>query len=672
MKYKINTFHILAFLGIILSSCTNVDEILTISSPNNKNQLTFSLSESGAPQYELTSSKKPIITTSKMGFEFVENNKMIDGFKIINSEIDSVDLSWKQPWGEFKTIKDQHTKLTVHLQETSGEKRLVDIIFKVFNDGLGFRYYFPEQPNLTEVKISNELTEFTFPEEHDVWWIPVHSDNSYYESLYRKSPISKTDTINTPATFETKDGMYLAIHEANLTDFASMTLRNSGKNKFQSELVPWANGVKVYAKTPFETPWRTIIVAETPGELVTSTLMLNLNEPSKIEDLSWIEPSKYIGIWWGMHLEKYTWGSGEKHGATTQNTKEYIDFAAENGFDGVLVEGWNEGWDGDWTADGTAFSFTQPYPDFDIDEICNYAAKNGVRLIGHHETAGAASHYESQLEDAFALYQKNGVNAVKTGYVNKYLDKKEWHDSQFGVLHYRKVIETAAKYHIMIDNHEPVKGTGLQRTYPNLMTQEGARGQEYNAWSSDGGNPPEHTTILPFTRMLSGPMDFTPGNFGFDYKSIQGAKVQTTLAKQLALYVVLFSPLQMASDLPENYVGKPAFKFIKDVPSIWSETKVLDAKIGQYVVIARKDWEEKNWYLGAITNSEGRNLEISFSFLDPTKKYTAEIYSDGKEANYKTNPYPVDISKQSIDSDSKLTLKLAHGGGTAIKISLAE
>lgn len=672
MKYKINTFHILAFLGIILSSCTNVDEILTISSPNNKNQLSFSLSESGAPQYELTSSKKQIITTSKMGFEFVENQKMVDGFKIINYEINSNDSTWEQPWGEFKFVKDQHTMLSVHLQETSGEKRLIDIIFKVFNDGLGFRYYFPEQPNLAEVKISNELTEFTFPETHDVWWIPVHSENSYYESLYRKTSIIKTDTINTPATFETKDGMYLAIHEANLTDFASMTLRNSGKNKFQSELVPWADGVKVYTKTPFETPWRTIIIAENPGELVTSTLMLNLNEPSKIEDLSWIEPSKYIGIWWGMHLEKYTWGSGDKHGATTENTKEYIDFAAENNFDGVLVEGWNIGWDGDWTADGRAFSFTKSYPDFDIEDISNYAAKKGVRLIGHHETAGAATHYENQLEDAFALYQKNGINAVKTGYVNKYLDKKEWHDSQFGVRHYRKVIETAAKYHIMIDNHEPVKGTGLQRTYPNLMTQEGARGQEYNAWSTDGGNPPEHTTILPFTRMLSGPMDFTPGNFDFDYKSVQGAKVQTTLAKQLALYVVLFSPLQMASDLPENYVYNPAFKFIKDVPEIWSETKVLDSKIGEYVVIARKDWDEKNWYLGAITNSKKRDLKVSFSFLDPTKKYTAEIYTDGKDANYKSDPYPIAISKEIVNSETSLILKLAPGGGTAIKLSLID
>lgn len=667
MKSKIQTLFILTLSGMLLWSCSKPQKAVTISSPNTMHQLTFSLSASGAPQYSLTSNKKSVITTSKMGFEFVENKKMADGFKILNSEISSQDITWEQPWGEFKFIKDQHTKLTVHLQETSGEQRLVDVIFKVFNDGLGFRYNFPEQPNLNEVKISNELTEFSFPAEHDVWWIPVHSENSYYESLYRKTSITKTDTINTPATFETKDGLYLAIHEANLTDFASMTLRNSGNNKYQSELVPWADGVKVYTKTPFETPWRTIIVAENPGELVTSTLMLNLNEPSKIEDESWIEPSKYIGIWWGMHLEKYSWGSGEKHGATTENTKKYIDFATENGFDGVLVEGWNTGWDGDWTADGRAFSFTESYPDFDLEEVSNYAAKNNVRLIGHHETAGAASHYENQLEDAFALYQKNGINAVKTGYVNKYLDQKEWHDGQFGVRHYRKVIETAAKYHIMIDNHEPVKGTGLQRTYPNLMTQEGARGQEYNAWSDDGGNPPEHTTIMPFTRMLSGPLDFTPGIFNFDYKTTHGTRVQTTLAKQLALYVILFSPQQMAADLPENYVDQPAFKFVKDVPEIWFDTKVIDAEIGEFVTITRKDWDSEDWYLGTITNSEPRQVTIPLTFLDQNKKYTAEIYKDGEGADYKTNPYPIEVTSEEVDNSSTITINLAAGGGAAIK-----
>jgi len=669
MKKLLKKPFLTAFACLTLFSASAQKNSFKIKSPSKNNELVFELTKSGQPQYKFISNGKSVIEPSLLGFEFQEIKKMVDGFKVLNTEQKTVNETWEQPWGEFKKIKDNHNELLVHLQEANGDKRLVDIIFRVFDDGLGFRYSFPKQPNLGKVKISNEITQFTFANDNDVWWIPVHSENSYYESHYRKTPISKTDTINTPATFETKDQMYVAVHEANLTDFASMTLRKSGKNQYQSELVPWADGVKVYAEAPFETPWRTVIVAKNAGELVTSTLMLNLNEPSKIKDMSWIEPSKYIGIWWGMHLEKFTWGQGPKHGATTKITKEYIDFASKNGLNGVLVEGWNEGWDGDWTADGKAFSFTKPYPDFDLEEITKYAKSKNVRLIGHHETAGASKHYESQLEDAFKLYNRVGVNSVKTGYVNKFLDKKEWHDSQYGVRHYRKVIETAAKYKIMIDNHEPVKGTGLQRTYPNLMTQEGGRGQEYNAWSTDGGNTPEHTVTLPFTRMLSGPMDYTPGNFGFDYKLPQGAKVQSTLANQLALYVVLFSPLQMASDLPENYEGKPEFQFIKEVPCIWSETKVLDSKIGEYTTIVRKDWNEKNWYLGSITNREARQLKVSLSFLDKGKSYKAEIYADGKGADYKTNPYPVIISTQTVNSSTNLDLNLAPGGGTAIKFS---
>lgn len=657
------------FISVAFLSCNSERNIHEIKSPDHSNVLTFSLTEKGEPQYTLTHNHKTVIAPSLLGFEFEDTEKMTSGFEIVAIEKDSVNEVWEQPWGEFKKIVDNHNQLTVHLKETGGKERSVDIVFRVFNDGLGFRYVFPEQAGLDKVKISNEITQFTFPFDNDIWWIPVHSENSYYESLYRKTPLSKTDTINTPATLETRDSLYVAIHEANLTDFASMTLLRSGANQLKSELVPWADGVKVYAETPFSTPWRTIIVGDRPGDLVTSTLMLNLNEPLKIEDVSWIEPSKYIGIWWGMHLEKYTWGQGEKHGATTENTKRYMDFAARNAIDAVLVEGWNKGWDGDWTADGTAFSFTEPYPDFNLEEITKYAAKNNVRLIGHHETAGAAKHYEDQLEDAYSLYNKLGVNTVKTGYVNTYLDKKEWHDGQYGVRHYRKVIETAAKYNIMINNHEPVKGTGLQRTYPNFMTQEGGRGQEYNAWSADGGNTPEHTTILPFTRMLSGPFDFTPGNFNFDYKTPNKAMVPTTLAKQLALYVVIFSPLQMASDLPENYVDRPEFKFIREVPTIWSDTKVLDSKIGEYTTIVRKDWEESNWYLGSITDREARNLKVSLSFLDADKNYTAEIYADGPDANYKKNPYPVVISEQTVNNKTVLELNLAAGGGTAIKFS---
>jgi len=643
-----------------------------INSPGKVTELLFELTPSGQPQYSFSKNGKSVIEPSLMGFEFQGIQKMTEGFEVVSTEEKTADETWEQPWGEFKKVRDHHNELIVHLKESKGEERLVDIIFRVFDDGVGFRYEFPKQPNLGKVKISNEITQFTFKSNNDVWWIPVHRENSYYESEYRKTPVSKTDTINTPATFETKEKLYVAIHEANLTDFASMTLLKTNDKQYKSDLVPWADGVKVYAETPFKTPWRTIVVGENPGEVATSTIMLNLNEPSKIEDLSWITPSKYIGIWWGMHLEKFTWGQGPKHGATTKNTKEYIDFAAKNNFDGVLVEGWNEGWDGDWTADGTAFSFVKAYPDFNLEEITKYAAMKNVRLIGHHETAGASKHYESQLEDAFKLYQKMGVNSVKTGYVNKYLDKKEWHDSQYASRHYRKVIETAAKYHIMIDNHEPIKGTGLQRTYPNFMSQEGGRGQEYNAWSVDGGNTPQHLTTLPFTRMLSGPFDYTPGNFNFDYKTPSGARVQTTLANQLALYVIIFSPLQMASDLPENYVNKPEFQFIKDVPCTWSDTKVLDSKIGEYTTIARKDWDEKNWYLGSITNKDARDLKVTLSFLDAGKEYEAEIYADGAAADYKTNPYPVTISKQKVNNKTVLNIKLAAGGGTAIKFTPIE
>jgi alpha-glucosidase len=376
---------------------------------------------------------------------------------------------------------------------------------------------------------------------------------------------------------------------------------------------------------------------------------------------------KYVGIWWGMHLGKYTWNMSEKHGATTENTKAYIDFAAQNGFGGVLVEGWNVGWespdhDGDW------FSYTKPYPDFNLEEICKYGASKNVKFIGHNETYGSVRNYENQMTDAFQYYQKNGINAIKTGYVKKYLDKVEWHDSQYGVRHYRKVIETAAKYNIAIDCHEPIKPTGLQRTYPNLMSQEGARGQEYNAWSSDGGNPPSHLTILPFTRLLAGPLDYTPGVFNFTNPSHPKTHAQSTIVNQLALYIVIYSPLQMACDLPENYKNQKAFDFIKDVPVDWQETKVLNAKIGDYVTIARKDRNSENWYIGSITDENPRELTVSLDFLDPNQKYTAQIYADGDKADFKTNQTAYTYKEQKVTSKTKLTIKLAPGGGQAIRI----
>lgn len=666
MKYIFQLL-ICVTISLSLQNCAQHNEC-SVTSPDENICLKFS-AERGIPMYKVEYKGEIVIESSKLGIDFKGLSGLKENFEVVDFKMQSVNENWDQPWGEFKTITDNHNELIVELREKNGEKRQMNIVFRLFNDGLGFRYVIPEQLNLDEVVIANELTQFNFSKENDVWWIPVHSENSYYESFYRKSKISETDTINTPATFELKNGLYMSIHEANLTDYASMTLRKTSNKSYEAELVPWSNGDKVYTKAPFKSPWRTIIIGDEPGDLATSTLTLNLNEPSLIKDTSWIEPSKYIGIWWGMHLEKFTWGQGPNHGATTENTKQYIDFAAKHGFDGVLVEGWNVGWDGEWFKDGSDFSFTQAYPDFNLEEIGLYAAQNNVRLIGHHETAGAVSNYEAQMEDAFKLYQKNAVNAVKTGYVNKYLDGKEWHDGQFGVRHYRKVIETAAKHQIMIDNHEPVKGTGLQRTYPNLMTQEGARGQEYDAWSKDGGNPPSHTTIIPFTRMLAGPFDFTPGTFNFDYETANKARVQTTLAKQLALYVIIFSPQQMASDLPKNYEGHKAFEFIKQVPVVWSDTKVLDAEIGEFVITARKDWNSEDWYLGTITNEASRLLEIDLSFLDTNFRYKAEIYTDGDVASYEDNPYPVDIETKELTNKDRLKILLSPGGGAAIKFT---
>lgn len=417
---------------------------------------------------------------------------------------------------------------------------------------------------------------------------------------------------------------------------------------------------------PGVTPWRTMIIADNAGDLLLSRLMLNLNESCKIEDTSWIKTGRYIGIWWGMHTEDYTWHMGSKHGATTANTKRHIDFAAEHGFSGVLVEGWNQGWEYDWTREGYKFSFTRPYADFDLQEVTRYAAERNVELIGHHETGGSTRNYENQLDSAFALYKQYGVHVVKTGYVSPRLDGKERNSSQYGVRHYRKVIETAARYQIMIDNHEPVMPTGLQRTWPNLMTQEGVRGAGMGCMGCRWGNPPEHTTIIPFTRGLAGPMDFTPGTFLFENPVYPQTRVWTTLAKQLALSVVIYSPLQMASDKIENYVDNPAFKFITSCPTNWSQTVVPHAKIGEYVTIARKERDSDDWYVGSIANADSRNLSLPLNFLDKGKTYQAKIFMDGEGADYKANPYPVRIEEQQVTSDTILDLHLATSGGTAI------
>lgn len=658
MKFKI-IVSLFSFL-VFLSACSSQKKT-EAQSPDGSIVLNVGIDE-GRLYYTLNKKDKPVLNKSYLGFE-LKDSSLKDNFHIVSTEQSSFSEKWNQPWGEEITVDNTYNQLKINIEEKDGLKRQFSVVFRIFNDGFGFRYEFPEQENLKDFIIMDELTEFSLAGDHKAWSIPY--DTEFYEGLYTPSPVSQLDTVCGPLTMETADGQFLAIHEANLADYAAMNLFPENKSTvLRTYLTPWSTGEKVFMKAPHTTPWRTMIIAESAGDLLLSRLMLNLNEPSKIEDTSWIQPGRYIGIWWGMHMKKYTWEEGPKHGATTENTIRYIDFAAKHNFQGVLVEGWNKGWE-DWKS----FEFTAPYSDFDIAKITDYAAAKNVKLIGHHETGGSTINYEKQMDSAFAYYEKYGVNAVKTGYVGGKLDGKEMHSSQYGVRHYRKVIETAAQHHIMIDNHEPVMPTGLQRTYPNLMTQEGVRGQEWNAWSKDGGNPPEHTTIIPFTRGLAGPTDFTPVIFNFDNPVLPQTRVRTTLAKQLALFVVLYSPLQMAADMIENYENNPApFEFITSCPVNWSKTIIPHAKIGEYITIARKDRNSENWYVGSITNADKRQLTLNLDFLEKGAKYKAKIFKDGANADYESNPYPVDIEEIEVTSDSKIDLNLARSGGSAIII----
>ena len=653
----------------------------SVASPDGSLVVTFSL-ENGRPTYRIDRFGLPLVLPSRMGFELQEQPPLVGPFRLVGLARDTVDTVWTQPWGEKKDIRSHYHELRLQLEETSERPRRMNIVFRVFDEGVGFRYEWPAQPNLDRFVIMDELTEFRLAGDHTAWWIPAYHPNRY-EYLYRHTPVSQLDTVHTPVTMETADGWFLSFHEADVEDYATMTLAPKDSLTLEVDLVPWSDGTRVKAQTPFRSPWRVLLVGDDAGELITNYTILNLNPPNRLGDVSWVRPAKYVGIWWEMHIGRSTWGSGPRHGATTENAKRYIDFAARHGFDAVLIEGWNVGWDGDWTQNGDKFRFTEPYPDFDIEEVARYAREKGVQLIGHHETACHITNYERQMEDAFAFYRRLGIHMVKTGYVAHgrncvWIDEqgrehREWHHGQFMVRHHRRVLETAARYQIAINAHEPVKDTGERRTYPNMVSREGARGQEYNAWSEDGGNPPEHTTILPFTRLLAGPMDFTPGIFDILIEDRPNNRVNTTLAKQLALYVVIYSPLQMAADLPEHYEARlDAFQFIKDVPVDWEDTRVLHARIGDYVTIVRKDRHSDDWYLGSITDEYGRTLQAPLSFLEPGRKYVAEIYRDAPDADWRTNPLAIEITRQIVDASTVLTLRLAPGGGTAIRFHPVE
>jgi alpha-glucosidase len=652
-----------------------------VASPDGRNQVTVEILE-GRLNYSLARDGRALILPSLLGFEFRGAPPLRDGLRITDTTRQSHDERWTQPWGEVARVHDHHNELAVSVAEVAAPGRRFILRVRAFDDGVGFRYEFPAQDSLGAFAISDELTQFALADNARAWWIPsnwARKDRS--EMLYSSGPVSLLDSVQTPLTMQTQDGhTFMVIHEANLVDYARMFLRGTRTESrlLTVALAPMADGIKVSGRTPFVTPWRTIQVADRATGLAPSVLGLNLNPPNALASTDWIHPMKYVGIWWGMHIGAMTWSSGPKHGATTANARKYIDFAAANGFGGVLVEGWNIGWDGDWIANRNAFSFTQAYPDYDLKAVATYAHEKGVRLIVHNETSGGIENYERQLDSAFALYRSLGLDAIKSGYVTDLTTEGHSHYSQYMVRHYRHVIETAAQYGIMLDVHEPMHDTGERRTYPNMMSREGSRGQEYNAWSGDGGNPPEHETILFFTRLLAGPMDFTPGIFDVLERSSGHAhrpeepRVRTTLAKQLALYVVLYSPLQMAADLPENYEGQPAFQFIRDVAVDWDTTRVIDGRIGDYVAVARRERGGQTWFVGAITDEEGRTLDVSLSFLTPGKRYVAEIYADGPKANWLDNPLPVTITRRPVTSATRLRVILAPGGGQAIRIRPAK
>jgi alpha-glucosidase len=671
-----------ATCAALLAATANAQAPLSVTSPDGRNRISAEVTD-GKLYYTVQRDARPLLLPSQLGFEFRGAPRLRDNLRIVGSATKTVDETWTQPWGEVSRVRDHHNELRVSVAETAAPMRKFDVVFRAFNDGVAFRYDFPQQASLGEFVISDELTEFNLADDSKVWWIPSNRprlDRS--EMLYSNSPVSVIDSVQTPLTMQTRDRKtWMVIHEANLVDYARMNIAGPRmeSRRLRVALAPWQNGDKVRGHTPFVTPWRTIQLADRAIDLAPSVLGLNLNPPSVISDVSWIKPMKYVGIWWGMHINTMTWNSGPKHGATTANTKRYIDFAAANGLGGVLVEGWNVGWDGNWINNANAFSFTQAYPDYDLPGLAKYAESKGVHLIVHNETSGGIVNYERQMDSAFAMYHSLGLDAIKSGYVTDTTPEGNSHHSQFMVRHYRKVLETAAKYHIMMDVHEPIHDTGERRTYPNMMSREGARGQEYNAWGGEGGNPPEHETNLFFTRMLAGPMDFTPGIFDILIERGTGrprradeSRPRTTLAKQLALYVVLYSPLQMAADLPENYEHKPAFQFIRDVAVDWDQTKVIDGMIGDYVIVARKAKNSPEWFVGAITDEEGRTFSVPLSFLTPGQKYVAEIYADGPGANWRDNPLPVAISRRNVDSSTRLSVVLAPGGGQAIRIRPAK
>ena len=676
------------------------------TSPDGNVILSFSLKNDGTPSYKVSYKNKPVINESTLGFTLKKADPLTNNFKVVDTKKSTFKETWKSVWGEESEILNHYNELLVSLEQNNTNRKM-NIRFRVYNEGVGFRYEFPSQKELTYFVVEEELSQFAMTGDHTAWWIPGDYDTQEYD--YMESKLSEirglmkeavTENVSqfafsptgvqTSLMMKTKDGLYINLHEAALVDYSLMNLNLDDKTfTFQSWLTPDAQGAKGYLQAPCHSPWRTIMVSDDARKILASRLILNLNEPCAIADTSWIKPVKYVGVWWEMITGKNSWSytndlptidlntvdysktkPNGTHGANNEEVRKYIDFAAKHGFDQVLVEGWNIGWE-DWFGHKKdyVFDFVTPYPDFDLKALNDYAHSKGVKLMMHHETSGSTRNYERHIKAAYELMNKYGYNSVKSGYVGDILPVGEHHYSQSTINHYLYAIKEAAKYKIMVNAHEAVRPTGLCRTYPNMIGNESARGTEYEAF---GGNKVFHTTILPFTRLQGGPMDYTPGIFETEMKYVNpnnNSQIRTTLARQLALYVTMYSPLQMAADLPENYEKyADAFQFIKDVPVDWQKSVYLEAEPGRYITIARKDKHSNDWYVGCTAHEGGHTSELLLNFLDKGKKYEATIYADAKDANWKTNPKAYTITKQKVNAKTKLKLTAAQGGGYAISI----
>ena len=697
--------YILSFT--VLLSVFNLANSQELKSPNSELTMTFSLENDGTPTYELSYKNKDVIKPSHLGLELKDDKKsLLNDFAILKTENSTFDDTWTPVWGEEKEIRNHYNELAVSLKQNK-TNRIVIIRFRLFNEGLGFRYEFPQQENLVYFVIKEERSQFAMTGDHTAFWIPGDYDSQEYD--YTESKLSEirekfdksvTDNasqeqfsktgVQTALMMKTTDGLYINLHEAALINYSCMHLNLDEESMiFESWLTPDVNGDKGYMQAPSNTPWRTIMVSDDARDILTSKMTLNLNDPCKIEDTSWIKPVKYIGVWWEMITGKSSWSytdelpaiqlgvtdystvkPNQTHAANNTKVKRYIDFASEHGFDGVLVEGWNEGWE-DWFGKSKdyVFDFVTPYPDFDVEEIHKYAKSKGVKMIMHHETSGSTRNYERHMDTAYQFMKDNGYDAVKSGYVGNIMPRGEHHSSQWIINHYQYALEKAADYEVMVNAHEAVRPTGICRTYPNLIANESARGTEFQAF---GGSKSNHVTILPFTRLIGGPMDYTPGIFEMDISKLNpnnNSHVNSTIANQLALYVTMYSPLQMAADLPEHYEQfMDAFQFIKDVAIDWDESLYLEAEPGHYITVARKEKASNNWFIGNVNGNNSRTSNIKLNFLEKGKTYMATIYADAKDAHYKTNPQAYTIKIKKVTSKSKLSQLSVPGGGYAISI----